>query len=216
MKTKIPNARPVKTPVQARSIQTNEAIFEATIQVLLALGASRLTTTKVADRAGVSVGTLYQYFPNKQALLSALLKRHLEQVVIAVEQACVSARGKSVDIMAASIVDSFIDAKFERPELSRVLYSVAAELGGQSIVAAMMQRTQLALCDLLASHESVRFGDLKLVSFVIATSVVGPVQALLAAEASAGMQDAIRQHLRKMIHAYLQSASTQTSIEQAQ
>ena len=50
---------------------TVEAISEATIQVLLAVGLDRLTTTRVAERAGVSVGTLYQYYPNKQALLYA-------------------------------------------------------------------------------------------------------------------------------------------------
>lgn len=206
----------MKMPVQARSILTNEAIFEATIQVLLAIGASGLTTTKIADRAGVSVGTLYQYFPNKQALLSALLRRHLEHVVACVERACVSAREKSIGIMAESVVDAFIDAKFERPELSRVLYSVAAELDGNVIVAAMMQRTQLALCDLLASHPEARFGDLKIISFVIATSVIGPVQALLTAEVSLSMQDAIRLQLKKMILAYLQSASSQTTTVHAQ
>jgi AcrR family transcriptional regulator len=56
------------------------AILDATIQVLLKLGKERLTTTRVALRAGVSVGTLYQYFPNKSALLQAALKRHLDEV----------------------------------------------------------------------------------------------------------------------------------------
>jgi AcrR family transcriptional regulator len=56
---------PRKTPVQERSTVTVEAIYEATFQVLLAVGPDRLTTTRVAERAGVSVGTLYQYFPNK-------------------------------------------------------------------------------------------------------------------------------------------------------
>ena len=55
---------PRKTPIQARSTVTVEAISEATIQVLLSHGAERLTTTRVAERAGVSVGTLYQYYPN--------------------------------------------------------------------------------------------------------------------------------------------------------
>jgi AcrR family transcriptional regulator len=55
---------PRKTPVQARSTVTVQAISEATIQVLLSHGAERLTTTRVAERAGVSVGTLYQYYPN--------------------------------------------------------------------------------------------------------------------------------------------------------
>jgi AcrR family transcriptional regulator len=53
-----------------------EAISEATIQVLLSHGADRLTTTRVAERAGVSVGTLYQYYPKKQSLLFAVLVNH--------------------------------------------------------------------------------------------------------------------------------------------
>ena len=64
-----------KTPKQSRSAVTVEAIFTAAIQVLLRDGPRRLTTTRVATRAGVSVGTIYQYFPNKLALLYALLER---------------------------------------------------------------------------------------------------------------------------------------------
>lgn len=60
---------PRKSPVQARSTTSVNAILEATVQVLLEVGKERLTTTRVAHRAGVSVGTLYQYFPNKSALL---------------------------------------------------------------------------------------------------------------------------------------------------
>src|SRR5215831_18074182 len=63
---------PRKTPVQARSAVTVSAISEATIQVLISHGGDRLTTTRVAERAGVSVGTLYQYYPNKESLLFAV------------------------------------------------------------------------------------------------------------------------------------------------
>ena len=79
---------PRKIPVQARSAASVEAILDATIQVLLGVGKERLTTTRVAMRAGVSVGTLYQYFPNKSALLQAALERHLNEVALAVERAC--------------------------------------------------------------------------------------------------------------------------------
>ena len=58
--------KPRKTPLQARSAATVTAIFEATIQVLLADGQARLTTTRVAERAGVPVGTLCPYFPHLQ------------------------------------------------------------------------------------------------------------------------------------------------------
>jgi AcrR family transcriptional regulator len=81
MNTVKPTLAPRKMPVQARSAVTIEAIFTATIQVLLQAGFENLTTTKVALRAGVSVGTLYQYFPNKSALLAAVLEQYLATVM---------------------------------------------------------------------------------------------------------------------------------------
>ena len=90
---------PRKTPQQSRSVATVEAIYDATIQVLLKKGADRLTTVHVAHRAGVSVGTLYQYFPNKQALLFAVLERHMQRVVEAVEEACVTNHFQPLEVM---------------------------------------------------------------------------------------------------------------------
>ena len=75
-----PHLSPRKRPRQARAAVTLDAIFEATIQVLIADGPRRLTTTRVAERAGVSVGTMYQYFPHKQALFYALNERYLDIV----------------------------------------------------------------------------------------------------------------------------------------
>jgi AcrR family transcriptional regulator len=87
---------PRKSPVQARSAASVDAILEATIQVLLNVGKERLTTTRVAMRAGVSVGTLYQYFPNKSALLQGALKRHLAVVTEAVELVCKEQKGRTL------------------------------------------------------------------------------------------------------------------------
>ncbi len=61
-----------KEPKQARSTELVSAILEAAIQVLAKEGASRFTTARVAEKAGVSVGSVYQYFPNKAAILFRL------------------------------------------------------------------------------------------------------------------------------------------------
>src|SRR6185295_17899476 len=100
---------PRKTPVQTRAAATVEAISEATIQVLLSHGGDRLTTTRVAERAGVSVGTLYQYYPNKQSMLFAVLENHLVKVTEAVEAACEQARNRPLSDMIRTVVEAFVD-----------------------------------------------------------------------------------------------------------
>lgn len=201
--------KPRKTPVQARSTSTVEAIFDACIQVLLDGGMERLTTTRVAERAGVSVGTLYQYFPHKQSLLAAVLERHLLQVVEAVEKACSENKGRDIDTMAAAVVDAFVAAKLQNPEASSALYAVAAEVGGAEVVARLTQRSQLALCDLLATAAEHRFTDVCVVSFVLSTAVVGPVQALLAVKSPPQLVAAVRTQLKTMVAAYLRAAASQ-------
>jgi len=121
---------PRKTPVQARAEVTVEAICEATIQVLLSHGADQLTTTRVADRAGVSVGTLYQYYPNKQSLLYAVMEEHLDRVATAVEAACEESCHKPLAEMIRHVVEEFVDVKMDRADISVALYQVAADVGG--------------------------------------------------------------------------------------
>ena len=201
-------AKPIRTPVQARSTHTVDAIFEATIQVLIQLGIRHLTTTKVADRAGVSVGTLYQYFPNKSVLLAAVLERHLNAVVTAIEQACNTAKAQSLDVMATSLVNTFVDAKLSTPDASRALYAVASELGSADVLTRMTQRSQLALCDMLATASDASFSDLRVVSYVLSTALVGPVQGLLHAAVSPIFAQQVKAQLVIMTIAYLRNSAT--------
>src|SRR3984957_17446096 len=136
---------PRKSPVQARSTVTVEAIYEATIQVLLSHGAERLTTTRVAERAGVSVGTLYQYFPNKQSLLFAVLKAHFNRGAEGVETTGERARGKPLAELVKQVVEAFVDVKMERADISTALYHIAAGIGGPALVRRLALRLQRAL-----------------------------------------------------------------------
>ena len=199
--------KPRKEPSQSRSVHTVEAIFDATIQVLLDGGLERLTTTRVAERAGVSVGSLYQYFPNKQSLVAAVLQRHLLHVVGAVEAACAAAKGQRIDVMASAVINGFVSAKLDQPAISKALYAVAAQVGGVAEVARLTMRSQLALCDLLATASDVRFKDAELVAFMLSTAAIGPVQALLMSDASPAMIGAVRVHLAAMMTAYLKASA---------
>src|ERR1700704_3271428 len=79
-----PRTTPRKRPRQHRSKATVDAILEATARVLIKHGFDGLTTNAAAAAAGVSIGSLYQYFPNKEALVAALLEQHIGQMNAAV------------------------------------------------------------------------------------------------------------------------------------
>src|ERR1700729_4133063 len=136
---------PRKSPVQARSTASVDAILKATIQVLLAVGKEQLTTTKVALRAGVSVGTLYQYFPNKSALLQAALRCHLDEVTEAMEQVCREQKGNTLQHMATALINAFLDAKMRDAKTSVALYSVSSDVDGAKIVQQMGVRSNKAI-----------------------------------------------------------------------
>ena len=146
-------------PVQARSAASVEAILEATVQVLLDVGKERLTTTRVAARAGVSVGTLYQYFPNKSALLQAVLKRHLNNVTEAVEAVCREQRGKPLSEMATALATRFLEAKMRSAKTSVALYAVSDDVGGAKIAQQSWSRNHKAVVELLKSAREPLAGD---------------------------------------------------------
>src|ERR1700689_1161950 len=152
---------PRKTPVQKRSTVTVEAIAEATIQVLLAVGLDRLTTTRVAERAGVSVGTLYQYYPNKQALLYAVLEVHGAKVAEAVESACRASRGAPVKVLIAAVVEAFVNAKLERTDISTALYAAPSEPEGAAVVRRVSKRAHRALTAALAESAGSTVGEME-------------------------------------------------------
>jgi AcrR family transcriptional regulator len=170
---------PRKQPRQARSQATVEAVFEACIQVLLTDGPMRLTTTRVAERAGVSVGSLYQYYPNKQALLFAVLARHLNKVADAVEAAAQLAKGRSLPDMVATVVEAFVGIKLAKVDESRALYGVAGDLKSTDIVNAVGGRCVKAIAAMLSTAPRARFADVRLSAYIWFTAMVGCTRAML-------------------------------------
>jgi len=86
-----PRAKPLKRPSQARAIFTVEAIYQAFVRIWQRDGWSGLTTREVALEAGVAIGTLYDYFPSKEALLSGYIRHALEGLLLDLNEQVVSA-----------------------------------------------------------------------------------------------------------------------------
>jgi AcrR family transcriptional regulator len=194
---------PRKAPVQARSVVTVEAISEATIQVLLSQGTDRFTTTRVAERAGVSVGTLYQYYPNKQSLLFAVLEDHLDKVSSAVEAACERARGKPVAEMVKDVVEAFVDVKMERTDISTALYGIAADVGGPALVKKTGQRSRKALEAMLGTSPDVLLRPDRFAIQTMFAAMAGTTRSVLEAGASPAMVRNLRVHLVLLCQSYM-------------
>lgn len=114
---------PRRRPVQERSRATVEDILAAAAQVFDAVGYAAGTTNRIAERAGVSIGTLYQYFPNKDALAVALLERHVEQgqrmFGELIQHARVQRQGLRQTLRM--FVEAMLDLHADRPRLYHLL-----------------------------------------------------------------------------------------------
>jgi len=203
--------KPRKSPVQARSVASVDAILKATIQVLLRLGKERLTTTNVALRAGVSVGTLYQYFPNKKALLQAALKRHLTDVAEAVEQVCEEQEGRTPRQMATAVITAYLDAKMKVAKTSSALYSVSSDVDGAKIVQQITTRFHKALVEMLRTASDPLATDPQLVASILLASMGGVVRILLESNNPEEQVDTLREELIFAACAYLDACSTRES-----
>jgi AcrR family transcriptional regulator len=192
---------PRKSPVQARSAASVDAILEATLQVLLAIGKERLTTTAVAHRAGVSVGTLYQYFPNKSSLLQAALKRHLDSVTLAVERICEEQKGHALEDMATALITTFLQAKMKDGKTSAALYSVSSDVDGARIAQQMQTRCNKAVVAMLKTSSDPLTTDPQLVAAMLQGAMVGVSRRLLESPAP-------EKHFPALLHELLFLART--------
>lgn len=163
---------PRKQPVQERSRFTVQAILQATTQVLVLRGYEKTTTGAIAELAGVSIGTLYQYFPNKELLLASVINAHFNEVLATVESALLDHVKSPLDVLLRAVIRSSLDAHRLQPELHKVLIEQVPRVGK------FVQALELSekLSSLLQRHLAGRLGStsdhrLRMIAFVLETTI---------------------------------------------
>jgi AcrR family transcriptional regulator len=167
-----PLTNPRKEASQERSRATVNALVEATARILVKEGFDRASTNRVAEVAGVSVGSLYQYFPGKEALVAAVVERHQQEVMQTV-------RGELADIAAQPLVQGVrkliaVAVKAHRvdPRLHRVLAEQIPRVGKLEKVEVFNSMNYALFRDYLESRRGeTRVLDLDLASFVCVSSI---------------------------------------------
>lgn len=164
------NAR--KSASQERSRLTVDALLEATARVLLKDGYDTASTNKIAAVAGVSIGSLYQYFPSKEALVAAVIDRHTQEVLRLVREALAKVAMQPVEVAARELVSVMIDVHRINPKLHRVLVEQIPRTGRLENIEAIDREAYVLVRRYLEAHrDELDVADLDTAALICVAAV---------------------------------------------
>lgn len=163
---------PRKRPRQQRSKATVDTILEATTRVLKKHGFDGLSTNAVAAQAGVSIGSLYQYFPNKEALCAALIDRHMEDMNAAIFAELTRVAVMPIAQAARAVVELTIRAHSVDPDLHRVLTEQVPRIGKLARLRELDEICHRMVAGLLAARkDELAIRDPDLAAFILVSTI---------------------------------------------
>ena len=170
--TRRPLTKPRKTASQQRSRATVDALVEATARILVREGFDKASTNRIAKVAGVSVGSLYQYFPGKEALVAAVIERHQREIVRTVRGELAEVSAQPLEQGIRKLVAVAVKAHRVDPGLHRAIAEQIPRVGDlEKLEAFSRENYALFRTYLESKRHELRVDDLDLASFVCATSI---------------------------------------------
>lgn len=196
---------PRKLPRQARAKATVDAIVEATTQLLVAYGYDRVTTSRVAERAGVSIGSLYQYFPNKAALASAVVDRCCDEFLTAFNNVVAGRRRATLADCIHAIVDAGFISHHLTPELHRIVIDLAPRIGVAAKAASASRSAARAIETELRKHagEIAPDVDIAIAATVIETALEALAHRAVVRHPAHVEDDLLAREAVRLVHGYL-------------
>lgn len=189
---------PRKRPRQARSVATFEAILEAAARILESLGFAGFNTNAVAELAGVSIGSLYQYFPSKEALIVELIRRERAKLSTHIVEAIQQHDAADLKDKLKLIIQAAVQHQLSRPQLARTL-EFASELIGKDFEESQLQHE----LETMISDLFIRSGILH--AQIAAQDVIALSKGMINAAGVAGESDLndLQQRVEKAVFGYL-------------
>jgi AcrR family transcriptional regulator len=168
--------RPRKAPKQARSREMVEIILEAAARVFVRTGYPRATTNRIAEAAGISVGSLYQYFPSKDAIAVELLRRYRETLLGLVRDHLEQARDASFESVIRAFVGAILRAEGIDPALHRVLVEQVLRTSARAEILGFEEKAERMVADAMRASNGLPAGrDAEMAAFVLVRAVLGIV-----------------------------------------
>ena len=151
---------------------TVDTLIEATARVLKKDGYDRASTNRIAAAAGVSIGSLYQYFPSKEALVAAVIERHTQDLSRLVLDALRGVADRPIEVGAPALVKAAIDAHRVDPKLHRVLAEQVPRIGRLESIDAVERNSRGLIREYLVAHRNeIDVADLDLAAFILSSTV---------------------------------------------
>jgi len=145
-----------RQPSQERSRQTVRAVLDATVKLLKRDGVDAITTNRVAEVAGVCIGSLYQYFPDKRAIFVALHGRHADAIGGLIDSTVAGPAASSLDQLLPALMNGLIDAHAAEPELHELLdREIPRRAGGAPGLPAALRAVIAERAQELAPHRGL-------------------------------------------------------------
>ena len=167
-----PLTKPRKKASQNRSRALVDTLVEATARILVREGFDQASTNRIAAKAGVSVGSLYQYFPSKEALVAAVMERHRQELLRVARDTLARAMKLPLEEAVRELVAVAIKAHRVDPNLHRVLAEQIPRTGGLENTETFNQENYTLFRAYLDAHRSeIRAVDLEMAAFVCVTSI---------------------------------------------
>jgi AcrR family transcriptional regulator len=200
----IPVMHPRRRPRQARAQATVEAIIQATARVLIEDGYDRASTNRIAQAAGVSIGSLYQYFPSKEALVAALVDEHVARMLDVVTSSLENLNASDLSEHARVMVDALISAYRVDPRLHHVLCQEVPKIGELKRIYDFEQKLASSLHAHLSSlRHQIRHSDLDRAVFLLINAVPSVIRAAIEADPQGLSDKALATELTDMMLRYL-------------
>lgn len=161
-----------KLPAQERSKMTVDALVESTARILANEGYDAANTNRIAEVAGVSIGSLYQYFPSKEALVASVIDRQNEEVMLFFRQTMGKVIDQPLQVAAHELVATMVEAHRRNPKLHRVLVEQTPRVGRLANIEAVdRQACELVGTYLAAHRDEIDVPDLDIAAFICVTVV---------------------------------------------
>ena len=201
----IPTMLPRRRPRQARAQATVDAIIQATARVLVEDGYDRASTNRIAQAAGVSIGSLYQYFPSKEALVAALVETHVDRMLEAVTRILdTDTEPSDLHASADTLVRALIAAYRVDPKLHHVLCQEVPKIGDLRRIYEFEQ----TLADVIRRHlqslrHQIRHQNIDRAVFLLINAVPSVIRAAIEGDSEGINDPLLRADLTDMILRYL-------------